>query len=83
MRVSIDCCCLRVDAGDFCCPGHSFTPEPVRWGALPPLDATKSERMDFVQSLVTLAGTGNPFSTKGMAIHTFNCNIDMGKQSLH
>lgn len=59
--------------GDFCCPGNSFTPEPARWKPTP----IKPEAHDFVDGLVTLAGTGNPMSVKGLAIHTFTCNKDM------
>jgi homogentisate 1,2-dioxygenase len=62
--------------GDFCCPGHSFTPEPVRWNA-PPHPASLLPAKDFVDGLVTLAGTGNPMSVKGMAIHTYAANKDM------
>jgi predicted esterase len=59
--------------GDFCCPGNSFTPEPQRWQPTP----IRSEPHDFVDGLVTLAGTGNPMSVKGMAIHVYTCNKDM------
>ena len=62
--------------GDFCCPGNSFTPEPVRWNQ-PPDPAESSFKRDFVDGIVTIAGTGNPMSIKGMAIHTYSCNLDM------
>lgn len=68
--------------GDFCCPGQLFTPEPVRWNAMP--NTTDSAiKKDFVDSLVTIAGTGNSFSVKGMAIHVFNCNKDMVNRSFY
>ena len=69
--------------GDFCCPGHSFTPEPVRWNPLPNPAAAGTAPIDFVDGLVTLAGTGNPFSVKGMAIHTYSCNVDMIDRSFY
>jgi homogentisate 1,2-dioxygenase len=68
--------------GDFCCPGQSFTPEPVRWNSRPH-PAEVAEKKDFVDGLVTIAGTGNPFSVKGMAIHTYTCNKDMIDRSFY
>lgn len=65
--------------GDFCCPGKSFTPEPVRWQARP----VQEEAHDFIEGLVTIAGSGNSFSVKGMAIHTFTCNCSMGDKSFY
>ena len=48
------------------------TPEPVMWNA-PPEPKTNADAvgLDFVDSLFTLAGTGNPASLKGLAIHTW------------
>ena len=33
--------------------------------------------------MVTLAGTGNPMSLKGLAIHTYSCNKDMTDRSFY
>ena len=68
--------------GDFCCPGGYFTPEPVRWFT-PPEPKAEAEKRDFVESLTTLAGSGNPMSTKGLAIHTYSCNKDMVNRSFY
>lgn len=65
--------------GDFCCPGNSFTPEPVRWNPTPIPDYT----CDFVDGLVTIAGTGNPFSCKGLAINSYSCNKSMIDRSFY
>jgi len=67
--------------GDFCCPGNSFTPEPVRWDPLPKI--AEGVEKDWVEGLVTIAGTGNPMSVKGMAIHTYNCNKSMIDRSFY
>lgn len=66
---------------DFCCPGQSFTPEPVRW--FKTLDCENAKSQDFVEGLVTLAGTGNPAGLKGMAIHTYSCNKDMVNRAFY
>ena len=33
--------------GDFCCPGNSFTPEPVRWNQ-PPHPSSSDKAQDFI-----------------------------------
>mmetsp|Transcript_807 Transcript_807/g.1656 ORF Transcript_807/g.1656 Transcript_807/m.1656 type:complete len:1075 (-) Transcript_807:105-3329(-) len=68
--------------GDFCCPGHSITPEPVRWKT-PPHPKDSAEPCDWVEGLTTIAGTGNPFSVKGVAIHRYSCNKDMIDRSFY
>ena len=68
--------------GDFCCPGSSLTPEPVRWRCPPPPKDAAVKR-DFVESLFTLAGSGNPMSVKGLAIHTYSANKDMVDRSFY
>jgi phospholipase/carboxylesterase len=51
--------------GDFCCRGDHYTPEPVRWAAIQPVD---SASVDFIDGLKTIAGTGNPMSSKGVQL---------------
>ncbi len=70
--------------GDFCTLGGGLTPEPVRWNA-PPEPATNKQAagLDFVDSLVTLAGSGNPMSVKGVAIHTYGCTKGMGDRAFY
>lgn len=65
---------------EWCCPGDSPTPQLMRWNPMP-FEQLADRRVDFVDGLVTLAGTGNPSSTKGMAVHWYCCNADMQERS--
>jgi homogentisate 1,2-dioxygenase len=64
---------------DFCCPGNQLTPEPLRWKPT----EIPGEEHDFVDGIETIAGTGNPMSLKGMAVHRYTCNISMSDRAFY
>ena len=65
---------VQVDAagisGDF---SATAPPDQLRWDPLP----LPSEKTDFVQGLVTLAGHGGPQGQTGAAVHLYAANQDM------
>ena len=61
-------------------PAVLATPTPVRWDPLP---APASDRkVDFVDGLITIAGTGSAMSRSGMAIHAYVCNSPMQDRAM-
>ncbi len=54
-------------------------PDPMRWGPMPEPDSPT----DFVQGLVTMAGTGDPASHRGCAIHLYAINRTMRERVLY
>jgi homogentisate 1,2-dioxygenase len=60
--------------GDFA--SMEIDPNQTRWQALP----LPTEPTDFVQGLVTYAGCGSAESKRGLAIHLYAFNTDMGNR---
>ncbi|EKM55980.1 uncharacterized protein PHACADRAFT_95803, partial [Phanerochaete carnosa HHB-10118-sp] len=59
-------------------PKQSISPARVSWSPdVPPA----SERVKFVYGIKTMMGNGSPMSYEGVAIHTYACNADMGKEA--
>ncbi|KAL8591800.1 hypothetical protein ACOMHN_047060 [Nucella lapillus] len=62
----------------------SVTPNPnqLRWK---PFDIPKKEekKVDFVQSLATVCGAGDPKCRSGIAIYVYTCNVPMGDKCLY
>ncbi|KAL1530857.1 hypothetical protein AB1Y20_001751 [Prymnesium parvum] len=54
-------------------------PTPRRWGPLPRL---ASPKVDFVDGMRTLCGTGAPAQKEGVAIHLYACNAPMADRAL-
>src|SRR6202034_969293 len=56
-------------------PFHEAEPTPnrLRWNPVPPSTAT----VDFIDSLVTYAGNGDPGHGNGMAVHQYAANRSM------
>src|SRR5215207_4374290 len=52
------------------------TPNQLRWNPLP----VPNEPTDFVDGLTTIAGNGDSFAQKGIGIHIYRCNRDMGNR---
>lgn len=52
------------------------TPNQLRWDPLP----IPTESTDFIDGLVTMAGTGSPDAQTGCAIHLYVANADMTKR---
>jgi homogentisate 1,2-dioxygenase len=49
------------------------TPNQLRWSPLP----IPSEKLNFVESMATYCGAGNPSTRNGLAVHMYACNSDM------
>src|SRR3954466_14986522 len=49
------------------------SPNRLRWDPLP----ISTRPADFVDSLVTLAGSGEPAAQSGLAVHVYRCNRSM------
>ena len=47
---------------------HRATPAPMRWAPLP-IPSPTERTVDWVQSLTTLAGCGDPLTRNGLAVH--------------
>jgi homogentisate 1,2-dioxygenase len=60
-------------------PNVDFTPQDLGWSKfeLP----QKSESVDFVQGLKTIAGHGDPTLKEGIAVHVYLANTPMRKKS--
>ncbi|CAD5210477.1 unnamed protein product [Bursaphelenchus xylophilus] len=58
-----------------------FHPDPnqYRWKPLPLTDQKK----DFVESLVTFCGAGEPCGRNGIAVHMYSCNSSMGNRCFY
>jgi homogentisate 1,2-dioxygenase len=56
-------------------PKVSVSPTQIAWKpfALPP----DSEKVDFIDGLKTVAGTGQPQAKEGLAIHMYLANTSM------
>lgn len=54
------------------------TPNQFRWRPFSMETLTKAAKVDFIQGIATLAGTGAPDTKTGMAIHIYTCNTSMG-----
>lgn len=52
----------------------SITPNQLRWKALPEPKSNKN----FIESLVTVGGAGDPSLKQGLAIYLYACNVSMG-----
>jgi homogentisate 1,2-dioxygenase len=50
-------------------------PNPMRWGATPP--PLQEERVNFVQGMHTMLGSGDPATKSGIAIYVYAFNEDM------
>jgi homogentisate 1,2-dioxygenase len=66
---------VRIDNGNLVSRFDELetTPNQLRWNALP----MPSEKIDFIDGLITIAGNGDLFAQSGMAIHIFACNQNM------
>mmetsp|Transcript_28113 Transcript_28113/g.45585 ORF Transcript_28113/g.45585 Transcript_28113/m.45585 type:complete len:467 (-) Transcript_28113:204-1604(-) len=62
-----------------------YTPTQLRWEPLdiPALGVTRLSGTDFVQGIITLAGTGDPALKNGLAIHMYLANKDMEDKCLY
>jgi homogentisate 1,2-dioxygenase len=71
----------RIDPGHWISISSSSEtpPEPLRWDPLP----EPSAPTDFVQGLVTMAGTGEASSQSGCGIHVFAINRSMTNRVLY
>ncbi len=49
------------------------TPNQLRWDPLP----IASEKTDFIDGIVTIAGNGDSFAQSGMAVHIYRANTGM------
>lgn len=60
-------------------PNVSVSPTQIAWKPFPlPSDDTK---VDFIDGLKTIAGTGAPMNKEGLAIHMYMCNTSMDKRA--
>ncbi|GAA6034418.1 hypothetical protein JCM8097_002716 [Rhodosporidiobolus ruineniae] len=60
-------------------PKVSVSPTQIAWRPFPlPAD---SEKVNFVQGLKTVAGTGSPMEKEGLAVHMYMCNTSMEKEA--
>jgi homogentisate 1,2-dioxygenase len=71
-----------IDGGRFSLDYLSSEPDPnlMAWRPRP---MPGSAPIDFIQSLETLAGAGDPRSEPGLAIHTYAANADMVDAALY
>ncbi len=58
-----------------------ITPDPLRWFPFPFPDET--EKMDFIDGLKTLGGSGDPSTKTGLAIYMYSANSSMGNRSFY
>jgi homogentisate 1,2-dioxygenase len=60
-------------------PKVSVSPTQIAWKPfhLPP----DSEKVDFIDGLKTVAGTGDPMRKEGLAIHMYLANTSMDKRA--
>lgn len=60
-------------------PKVSVSPTQIAWRPfpLPP----SSQKVDFVEGLKTIAGTGSPMEKTGLAIHMYLANTSMDKKA--
>ena len=57
------------------------TPNQLRWS---PFQLPKSDsKIDFVQGIATLAGSGDPSTRSGLAIHVYSANTDMTRRAYY
>ncbi|BGP14838.1 hypothetical protein JCM10213_002723 [Rhodosporidiobolus nylandii] len=60
-------------------PKVSVSPTQIAWRPFPlPKD---SEKVNFVQGLKTVAGTGSPMDKEGLAVHMYLANTSMDKEA--
>ncbi|GAA5982310.1 hypothetical protein JCM11641_002005 [Rhodosporidiobolus odoratus] len=60
-------------------PKVSVSPTQIAWRPFPlPADSTK---VNFVQGLKTIAGTGSPMEKEGLAVHMYLANTSMDKEA--
>ncbi|GAA5837200.1 hypothetical protein JCM11251_005283 [Rhodosporidiobolus azoricus] len=60
-------------------PKVSVSPTQIAWRPFPL--PTESEKVNFVQGLKTVAGSGSPMEKEGLAIHMYLCNTSMDKEA--
>jgi len=53
-----------------------INPNQLRWKAFPLIDQSV-KRIDFVDGLITLGGSGSPEMKAGWAVHIYSCNSNM------
>lgn len=57
----------------------SVSPTQIAWK---PFQLPRSsDKVDFVEGLKTIAGTGSPMEKTGLAIHMYLCNTSMDKKA--
>lgn len=61
-------------------PDIDATPQQLRWN---PLEVSGAEGHDFVDSLTTLGGAGDPQLKNGLAIHFYNFARDMVNKAFY
>jgi len=66
-------------AGAFLSPLGAVTPNRIRWRPLPL--PPPSARVDFLDGLATLGGSGDPTSGAGYLVHMYAANADMSDRA--
>lgn len=56
-------------------------PNQLRWS--PFASPSKEKEIDFVDSLTTITGNGDPSSRSGLAIHIYSCNASMKNKAFY
>ncbi|CAD5207155.1 unnamed protein product [Bursaphelenchus okinawaensis] len=60
---------------------NKFTPDPNQYRWAPRPFATK--KVNFIESLYTFCGAGEPTTRNGIAIHMYSCNTSMDNQCFY
>lgn len=58
-----------------------FHPNQLRWK--PIIDLPQEKKVNFVDGLVSVCGSGEPSLKEGMAIYNYSANSSMGKESFY